>query len=147
MTSYQTLTNVRRRGMVLIRLIDNSFLTQSCNWRSPLLCNELCSSYILLFIWAISLSPSKKLYHHFVATTSKDFDTTLMICILRSLNFIPPPSSGWDTLPPEFENTLGANLTIIKVYRNKLCHTSKARINDKTFRKMKSSLIHVRFTL
>nr|XP_034332510.1 uncharacterized protein LOC105324014 isoform X2 [Crassostrea gigas] len=76
------------------------------------------------------------------ATTSKDFDTTLMICILRNLSFIPPPSSGWDTLPPEFENTLGANLTIIKVYRNKLCHASQPRINDKTFRKMKSSLIH-----
>lgn len=89
----------------------------------------------------------EKLYHHFVATTSKDFDTTLMICILRNLSLIPPPSSGWDTLPLEFENRLGANLTIIKVYRNKLCHASQPRINDNTFRKMKSSLIHVRFTL
>lgn len=129
-------------------MINNPFFDTTVQRKtSSLLMQQARLSYILLFIWAILWSPSKKLYHYFVATTSKDFDTTLMICILRNLSFIPPPSSGWDTLPPEFENKLGANLTIIKVYRNKLCHASQPRINDKTFRKMKSSLIHVRFTL
>lgn len=74
------------------------------------------------------------------ATSSADFDITLMICILRCLNIVQPPSSGWDNLPPEGNNSLGANLTRIKVYRNRICHTSKTRINDKTFKRMWSTL-------
>lgn len=69
-----------------------------------------------------------------------------MICILRNLNFVQPPSSGWDRLPPAGENSLGAYLTRIKIYRNTLCHTSKTGINDKAFNKIKSNLIHVSFT-
>lgn len=76
------------------------------------------------------------------ATCSEDFDITLMICILRSLNFVNPPSSGWDKLPPVADNSLGAHLTRIKIYRNNFCHTSKARINDNTFRRIWSCLTH-----
>lgn len=69
-----------------------------------------------------------------------------MICILRSLNFVNPPSSGWDKLPPVADNSLGAHLTRIKIYRNNFCHTSKARINDNTFRRIWSCLTHVSVT-
>lgn len=73
-------------------------------------------------------------------TSSGDFDITLMICILRNLNIVQPPSSGWDKLPPINDNSLGAHLTRIKSYRNKFCHTSRTSINDKTFRRISSSL-------
>lgn len=69
-----------------------------------------------------------------------------MICILRVLKFVPSPITGWDKLPQENDNSIGANLTRIKVYRNMLCHTSKARINDKAFQKIWSTLTHVSFT-
>lgn len=81
----------------------------------------------------------------FVATSSKDFDVTLMICILRNLNFVQPPPSGWEELPPIGDNSLGANLTRIKEHRNTFCHPSKTKINDKKFKKLWSSLTHVSF--
>jgi hypothetical protein len=74
------------------------------------------------------------------ATTSKDFDVTLMICLLRNLNLVPAPATGWDQLPPDSDTSLGANLTRIKVYRNKLSHPSKGRINDHSFKKIWSCL-------
>lgn len=83
----------------------------------------------------------------FVATSSDDFDITLMICLLRSLSFVQPPTSGWDKLPPVGENSLGANLARIKFYRNTLCHTSKNKINDKTFKRIWSCLTHVSFNI
>lgn len=81
-------------------------------------------------------SPNKTGIYHCVATSSEDFDTTLMICILRSLRYVSRPSKGWANIPPVGENSLGANLTRIKEYRNQLCHRPKARINDKEFRKI-----------
>lgn len=80
-----------------------------------------------------------------VATSSEDFDVTLMICILRNLNFVQPPPNGWDKLPPVGDNSLGANLTRIKEHRNTFCHSSKTKINDKKFQKLWSSLTHVSF--
>lgn len=76
------------------------------------------------------------------ATSSEDFDVTLMICILRNLNFVQPPPSGWDKLPPVGDNSLGANLTRIKEHRNTFCHSSKTKINDKKFKRLWSSLTH-----
>ncbi|XP_062578676.1 uncharacterized protein LOC134240614 [Saccostrea cucullata] len=84
---------------------------------------------------AITVPTSKK-----TATSSSDFDTTLMICLLRNLKLVKEPSTGWDRLPPDSDNSLGANLTRIKVYRNKLSHPSKSRINDNSYHKIWSSL-------
>lgn len=84
--------------------------------------------------------------YHCVATSSEDFDTTLMICILRSLRYVSRPSKGWANIPPVGENSLGANLTRIKEYRNQLCHRPKARINDKEFRKIWCDLTRVSIT-
>ncbi|XP_062567909.1 uncharacterized protein LOC134230148 [Saccostrea cucullata] len=84
---------------------------------------------------AITVPTSKK-----TATSSTDFDTTLMICLLRNLKLVQEPTTGWDRLPPDSDNSLGANLTRIKVYRNKLSHPSKSRINENSFNKIWSSL-------
>ncbi|XP_061170710.1 uncharacterized protein LOC133180155 [Saccostrea echinata] len=74
------------------------------------------------------------------ATSSADFDITLMICLLRSLKFVQEPTTGWDRLPSDRDKSLGAHLTRIKVYRNKLSHPSKSRINENSFNKIWSSL-------
>lgn len=100
----------------------------------------------MLIVWKLLRLFFKIHSCSFVATCSEDFDITLMICILRSLNFVNPPSSGWDKLPPVADNSLGAHLTRIKIYRNNFCHTSKARINDNTFRRIWSCLTHVSVT-
>lgn len=115
----------------------------------PSLC--LCSSFVNFYHLCWSCENSCVFFFKihscsFVATCSEDFDITLMICILRSLNFVNPPSSGWDKLPPVADNSLGAHLTRIKIYRNNFCHTSKARINDNTFRRIWSCLTHVSVT-
>nr|XP_022308349.1 uncharacterized protein LOC111114350 [Crassostrea virginica] len=73
-------------------------------------------------------------------TSSEDFDITLMICILRSLNMVPAPSKGWNTFPPTEDNTLGANLTKIKILRNTLAHLSKMRLNGKSYKRMSTVL-------
>ncbi|XP_062595682.1 E3 ubiquitin-protein ligase DZIP3-like, partial [Saccostrea cucullata] len=74
------------------------------------------------------------------ATSSADFDITLMICLLRNLKLVQEPITGWDRLPPDSDNSLGANLTRIKVYRNILSHPSKSRVNETSFNKIWSSL-------
>ncbi|XP_056003197.1 uncharacterized protein LOC125661001 [Ostrea edulis] len=74
------------------------------------------------------------------AASSEDFDLTLMICLLRNLNLVSEPATGWDQVPPHSDNSLGANMTRIKVYRNKLAHPSKNRMRDHSFKKIWASL-------
>lgn len=142
MTSYLALTNVRRRGWFY-----SDWLTQRLQRKTPsLLCNNLglviyyCSfeqfyEARLKIISSFCSNYLKRFRYHVddLYLTEPQSHTT-------TIQWMGHTSTG-------IENSLGANLTIIKVYRNKLCHASKPRINDKTFRKMKSSLIHVRFTL
>ncbi|CAG2228820.1 unnamed protein product [Mytilus edulis] len=55
---------------------------------------------------------------------SDNFDTTLLICLLRNL---PPresaPITGWDNLPHPGDNSTGADLARVKWYRNQLVHS------------------------
>ncbi|XP_052072537.1 uncharacterized protein LOC127710637 isoform X1 [Mytilus californianus] len=57
--------------------------------------------------------------------TSDNFDTTLLICLLRNL---PPrqsaPATGWDNLPHPGDTSIGADLARVKWYRNKLVHSN-----------------------
>lgn len=48
------------------------------------------------------------------ATSSEDFDVTLMICILRNLNFVQPPPSGWDELPHVGDNSEKQTILFVK---------------------------------
>ncbi|XP_056003199.1 uncharacterized protein LOC125661021 [Ostrea edulis] len=74
------------------------------------------------------------------ATSSEDFDVTLMICLLRNLNLVSEPATGWDRVPLDSDNSLGTNMTRIKEYRNKLAHPSKNRMGDNSFKKIWTSL-------
>lgn len=65
------------------------------------------------------------------ATSSKDFDLTLMICLLRNIGRLLTPSNGWDQLPHPSDMLPGAHLATMKWYRNQLAHTSVTSM-DKT---------------
>lgn len=63
-----------------------------------------------------------------------------MIHLLRNLNLVTEPVKGWDRLPRNNDNSLGANLTRVNVYRNKLSHFPKSQVDDGLFMEIWSSL-------
>ena len=59
------------------------------------------------------LCPSPGVYGN-----SADFDVTLLVCLLRTICNLTPPSTGWDALPPSADHSLTADIARIKYYRN-----------------------------
>ena len=51
---------------------------------------------------------------------SRDFDITLLFALLRCMCGLTPPPTGWDVLPADTDESLGADLARLKFYRNKL---------------------------
>ncbi|CAC5388011.1 unnamed protein product [Mytilus coruscus] len=67
--------------------------------------------------------------------TSDDFDTTLIVCLLR--NMTPreiAPVKGWDLLPDPADISKSADLARIKWYRNKLAHDGDGKLSPTDFR-------------
>ena len=68
------------------------------------------------------------------AVSSKNFDITLLMVLLRNICGLLPPASGWDKLPPATDTTLEADIVRIKCYRNTVYgHASEASVDDPTF--------------
>ena len=66
--------------------------------------------------------------------SSKDFDVTLLMLLLRNICGLTPPTTGWDNLPPAADTSVEANIARIKYYRNHVCgHASQASVDDATF--------------
>ena len=61
--------------------------------------------------------------------SSKDFDITLMICLLRNLI----PIAIMDRLPSATDTSLRADLSRIKYYRNIIVHCDSALVDDTDF--------------
>ena len=61
--------------------------------------------------------------------SSKDFDITLMICLLRNLSSI----AIMDRLPSATDISLGADLSRIKYYRNIIVQSNSAVVDDTDF--------------
>ena len=61
--------------------------------------------------------------------SSKDFDITLMICLLRNLI----PIEIMDRLPSATDTSLRADLSRIKYYRNIILSYHSALVNDTDF--------------
>ncbi|VDI60157.1 Hypothetical predicted protein [Mytilus galloprovincialis] len=81
-------------------------------------------------IWPTSLHPMSAVTK---ATCSKDFDLTLMICLLRNLGSLLTPSNGWDQLPHPNDTIPGASLATLKWFRNKLAHTTVPCMDNNEF--------------
>ena len=83
------------------------------------------------------LSPLQwgKLYPAIKSTvSSKNFDITLLMVLLRNICGLAPPATGWDTLPLAADTTLEADIVRIKCYRNTVYgHASEASVDDATF--------------
>ncbi|CAG2195333.1 unnamed protein product [Mytilus edulis] len=65
--------------------------------------------------------------------SSKDFDLTLMICLLRNIGGLSTPSNGWDQLPHPNETLPGADLATLKWYRNEVAHTTLTSMDTNEF--------------
>ena len=64
---------------------------------------------------------------------SKTFDISLLHLLLREICHLTAPSTGWHNMPAEDDNSLGANITRIKCFRNELCHSVSTEIPNAKF--------------
>ena len=68
------------------------------------------------------------------SVSSRNFDITLLMVLLRNICGLVRPATGWDTLPPATDTTLEADIVRIKCYRNTVYgHASQASVDDPTF--------------
>ncbi|KAL9965325.1 hypothetical protein ACROYT_G029112 [Oculina patagonica] len=69
------------------------------------------------------------------SVSSRDFDPTLLVILLRNTCSLVPPATGWDNLPLVTDTTLEANIARIKFYRDTIYHShgSDASVDDATF--------------
>ena len=78
--------------------------------------------------WAKLYPPSPS------SISSKDFDVTLLMLLLRNICGLIPPTTGWDNLPPPADASDEANIARVKYYRNLVVgHASQASVDDGTF--------------
>ncbi|XP_073255414.1 uncharacterized protein [Porites lutea] len=78
--------------------------------------------------WAKLYPPSPS------SVSSKDFDVTLLMLLLRNICGLIAPTTGWDDLPPAGDTSAEANIARVKYYRNHVYgHASQASVDDATF--------------
>lgn len=115
----------------------------------------LVSPPILITLQALRkrrvLNPSQwgKLFPAFKhSVTSKEFDVTLLMLLLRNICGLVPPGTGWDSLPLAGDKTYQADIVRIKFYRNTVYgHASEASVDDVTYvrywRDIKDTLVRL----
>ena len=68
------------------------------------------------------------------AVSSKTFDITLLMILLRNLGGLPSPITGWDTLPTATDMSREADIARLKYFRNTVyAHAEQASVDDTTF--------------
>ena len=68
------------------------------------------------------------------SVSSRDFDTTLLVLLLRNICSLSPPTTGWDNFPLATDTTTEADIARIKFYRNTVySHASDSSVDDATF--------------
>jgi len=66
--------------------------------------------------------------------SSRDFDITLLIVLLRNLFNLHSPINGWDALPAATDLTLEADIARIRYFRNSVyAHVEQTSVDDVTF--------------
>ena len=61
------------------------------------------------------------------------FDITLLHLLIREFSNLPTPAKGWHKLPDETDDSMQANITRIKCFRNELSHQSSTAISESEF--------------
>lgn len=96
--------------------------------------SKLIYSYFLIaYKFIINVFHLHYYLHTGSAITSKNFDITLMICLLRNISGIAPPFTGYDTLPSPTDISKGADLARIKHYRNEIAHSTDSKMLTQEF--------------
>jgi len=68
------------------------------------------------------------------SVSSKTFDTTLLMVLLRNLCGLPSPITGWDTLPAATDMSREADIARVKYFRNTVyAHAEQGSVDDTTF--------------
>ena len=68
------------------------------------------------------------------SVSSHDFDTTLLMVLLRNLCGLTPPLTGWDALPPATDLSREADIARVKYFRNTVYgHAENASVDDIRF--------------
>ena len=68
------------------------------------------------------------------SVSSRDFDITLLMLLLRNICGLIPPATGWDSLPLAADTSAEANIARVKYYRNHVYgNASQASVDDATF--------------
>ena len=66
--------------------------------------------------------------------SSRDFDTTLLVVLLRNLCGLIPPVTGWNALPAATDLSCEADIARVKYFRNTVYgHAVSASVDDATF--------------
>ena len=63
----------------------------------------------------------------------ENFDITLLHLLIREFSNLPAPAKGWHKLPDESDDSIQANITRIKCFRNELAHQSSTAISESEF--------------
>ena len=68
------------------------------------------------------------------SVSSRDFDVTLLMVLLRNICGLLPPISGWDALPAVTDVSREADIARVKYFRNTVyAHAEHASVDDATF--------------
>ena len=68
------------------------------------------------------------------SVSSRDFDVTLLMVLLRNICFLLPPTTGWDALPAITDVSRKADIARVKYFRNTVyAHAEHASVDDVTF--------------
>ena len=70
------------------------------------------------------------------SVSSRDFDITLLMILLRTICGLTPPLTGWDAQPAVTDVSREADIARIKYFRNSVfAHAEHASVDDATFNK------------
>ena len=68
------------------------------------------------------------------SVSSRDFDVTLLMVLLRNICGLLSPITGWDALPAVTDVSCEADIARVKYFRNTVyAHTEHASVDDVTF--------------
>ena len=83
----------------------------------------------------LSNSHWRKLYPAFKSSvSSRDFDTSLLLFLLKNIWGLTLPASSWNNLPPGSDTSPEADITRIKFFRDRVfSHAANTLVDDPTF--------------
>ena len=75
--------------------------------------------------WGTLMSPT---------VSSKDFDITLLVSLLRNICGLSAPAAVWNSPPSSTDTTKVADIVRIRIHRNEVfAHANRASVDDATF--------------